>query len=80
MFPSWCQVSSKVLDRRLLFTGPCNTARCRGTQVFGSHRNSLFTEAEDTILGGQWKDIRVACWGEKLGTGLAIGTRLFGKC
>lgn len=80
MFPSWLQVSSKAFSKRLLFAGACNTAQRRGTQDFWGNRISLFTEVEDTILGGQWEDSRVARWGEKLGTGLVVGTRLFSKC
>ena len=50
MFPSWLQVSSKALDRRLLFTGPCNTAQRRGTQIFLGHRTACSQK-----LGGQWE-------------------------
>lgn len=74
------QGSSKALNRRPLFTGPCQTARHMGTQVCWGHGNSLFPGAEDTILGGQREDTKVAHSGEELGTGLVVGTRLFSKC
>lgn len=33
----------------------------------------LSTEAEGTVLGGQWKKIKVAQWGEDAGTDLYLG-------
>lgn len=77
MCPSWLQVSSKALDRILVFTAPPNI--CRGTKDFWGPRNSLFTEAEG-IVSGQQEGVRVAHQGRKLGTRLIIRARLFSKC
>lgn len=35
-----------------LFTGPCNAAQHRGTQVYLCHRNRLLTEDNGTLVLG----------------------------